>query len=504
MSEQRIRRVVIAGGGSAGWMTAAGMTRLLRRKVDEIVLVESSEIGTVGVGEATLPTIRFFNASLGLDEIDFIRRTDASFKLGIEFLDWSSPGRSFFHGFSDFGPPVRGISAHQLWLKTRSAGDETSYENFSITSTAARLNRFAPPLPNRDSVLGSYSYGFHFDATLYAAYLRGYAESRGVRRIDARIVDVRLRAENGHIEELVLDDGRKLGGDLFIDCSGFASLLIGRALQAEFEDWSRWLPCNRAFAVPCESGGDGLTPYTRSTARKAGWQWRIPLQHRVGNGHVFCDAFTTEEEARDTLLANLDGKPLADPRLIKFTTGRRRAAWTKNCVAVGLSCGFLEPLESTSLHLIEIGVGRLIELFPDRDIEPRLADEYNRLMSRSFESIRDFIILHYHASQRDEELWRHCRSMAIPDALRHQLELFRAGGQVALYDSGAFAEPSWVSIYFGQRIWPRRHDPMADLIADTELDRELERRRRIVEGAARSLSEHRQFIGRFCQAQRPA
>jgi tryptophan halogenase len=503
MTEQRIRRVVIAGGGSAGWMAAAGLTRLLRRRVDEIVLVESSEIGTVGVGEATLPTIRFYNASLGLDEVDFIRKTDASFKLGIEFRDWSSPGRSFFHGFSDFGPPVHGISAHQLWLKTRSAEDETSYEHFSITSAAARLNRFAPPLPNRDSVLGSYSYGFHFDATLYAAYLRSYAESRGVQRIDARIVDVRLRAGDGHIEELVLGDGRTISGDLFIDCSGFASLLVGRTLHAEFEDWSHWLPCNRALAVPCANGG-GLTPYTRSTARKAGWQWRIPLQHRVGNGHVFCDAFTTEDDARETLLANLDGKPLADPRLIKFTTGRRRKAWLKNCVAVGLSCGFLEPLESTSLHLIEIGVGRLIELFPDRDIEPRLADEYNRLMGQSFESIRDFIILHYHASEREEEFWRHCRSVAIPDALRHQIELFRATGQVALLERGAFEEPSWLSIYFGQRIWPRRHDPMADLIADSELARELERRRRMVEGAARSLSDHEQFIARFCQAPRPA
>jgi tryptophan 7-halogenase len=503
MAEQRIRRIVIAGGGSAGWMAAAGLTRLLRRRVDEIVLVESSEIGTVGVGEATLPTIRFFNASLGLDEIDFIRKTDASFKLGIEFRDWSLPGRAFFHGFSDFGPPVRQIAAHQLWLKTRAAGDETSYEQFSITATAARLNRFAPPIPNRDSVLGSYSYGFHFDATLYAAYLRGYAESRGVRRIDARIVDVRLRAEDGFIEELVLDDGRTVSGDLFIDCTGFASLLIGRTLRAEFEDWSHWLPCNRAFAVPCANSGE-LTPYTRSTARKAGWQWRIPLQHRVGNGHVFCDSFTTEDDARETLLANLEGEALADPRLIKFTTGRRRQAWAKNCVAIGLSCGFLEPLESTSLHLIEIGVGRLIELIPDRNFEPRLADEYNRLMSHSFESIRDFIILHYHASQREDEFWRHCRSVPIPEALRHQIELFRASGEVALYDSGAFAEPSWVSIFFGQRIWPRRHDPMSDLIDDAELARELERRRCIVDGAARSLSEHRQFIARFCEAPLPA
>ena len=499
MAGQIIRKVVIVGGGSAGWMAAAALTRLLRRRVEEIVLVESSDIGTVGVGEATLPTIRYFNASLGLDEVDFIRSTDASFKLGIEFCDWSTPGRSFFHGFSDFGPPVRGVSTHQLWMKTRGAADEASYEQFSIATMAARLGRFAPPLPNRESVLGSYSYGYHFDAGLYAAYLRRHAESRGVKRIDARVVEARLRAEDGFIDALVLEDGRTVNGDLFIDCSGFAGLLIARALDAGFEDWSHWLPCNRAFAIPCANGG-GLTPHTRSTARKAGWQWRIPLQHRIGNGHVFCDSFTTEDEAAETLLDHLDAPALAAPRLIKFTTGRRRQAWLKNCVALGLASGFLEPLESTSIHLIEIGLGRLIELFPDREFEPRLADEFNRLMNRSFESIRDFIILHYHLSQRTEEFWRYCRSMVIPDALRHQIELFRAAGQVALYESEAFTEPSWVSIFFGQRIWPERHDPMADLIERDPLDRELERRRNLVAGAARSLKTHSDFISRFCRA----
>jgi len=499
MVERSIRRIVIAGGGSAGWMAAAGLTRVLKRGADEIVLIESSDIGAIGVGEATLPTIRFFNASLGLDEIDFIRHTQASFKLGIEFRDWASPGRGFFHGFGDFGPAIRGVSAHQLWLRARAQEDETSYQDFSVASVAARLGRFAPPIPDADSVLGSYSYAFHFDAGLYGAYLRNYAEARGVQRIDARIVDVKLNGENGFIEEIVLADGRTVSGDLFVDCSGFAGLLIAGALKSEFEDWSHWLPCNSALAVPCKSGG-GLTPYTRSTARKAGWQWRIPLQHRIGNGYVFCDAFTSVDEASEALLANLDGEALANPKLIKFTTGRRREAWRKNCVALGLASGFLEPLESTSIHLVESGIGKLIELLPDRDFEPKLAEDYNRMMGQSYESIRDFLILHYHASGRDEPFWRHCQTMPIPDPLRHQIELFRASGHVALYDSGSFAEPSWVSIFFGQRVWPQRYDPLADALDAELLGRELERRRRIVDGAAHSLRPHQDFISRFCAA----
>jgi tryptophan halogenase len=498
MAGSAVSRIVIVGGGSAGWMAAAALGSALGRRVNEIVLVESSEIGTIGVGEATLPTLRAFNATLGLDEIEFIRKTQATFKLGIEFRGWN-PARRFFHGFSDFGPDMLGVSAHQLWLKMRAANDQQSYADCSITTVAAGLGRFAPPIPNRDSVLGSYSYAFQFDAASYAAYLRAVAEQRGVKRIEGRIVDVRLRPADGFIDAVLLQDGRSVNGDLFIDCSGFAALLIERSLQAGFEDWSKWLPCDRALAVPSARTGE-LTPYTRSIAHEAGWQWRIPLQHRTGNGHVFCSRYTSEEEAARTLLANLDGEALGTPRLIKFTAGRRRESWKRNCVALGLASGFLEPLESTSIHLIESGIGRLIELFPDRGFEPKLAEEYNRLMGRSYESIRDFIILHYHASGRDEELWRYCRHMPIPDGLRHQIELFKAGGVVALYDSGAFAEPSWVSMYFGLGVFPRRHDPMADLIEPAALKRELERRARIVSGAAQSLPKHGAFIDQYCRA----
>jgi tryptophan 7-halogenase len=498
MAGSAIRRIVIVGGGSAGWMAAAALSALVGRRVGEIVLVESSQIGTVGVGEATLPTLRAFNATLGLDEIEFIRKTQATFKLGIEFHGWN-PRRTFFHGFSDFGPVARGVSPHQLWLKMRAAGDDRTYADHSITTVAAGLGRFAPPIPDRGSVLGSYSYAFQFDAASYATYLRAFAEQRGVKRLEGRIVDVRLRSNNGFIEAVLLENERSVSGDLFVDCSGFSALLIERALRAGFEDWSKWLPCDRALAVPSARAIEPA-PFTRSTAHQAGWQWRIPLQHRTGNGHVFCSSYVSEDEAAETLLANLDGEALGAPKLLKFTAGRRREIWKGNCVALGLASGFLEPLESTSIHLVESGIGRLVELFPDRGFEPKLAEEYNRLMTRSYESIRDFIILHYHASRRDGEFWRHCQSMPIPDGLRYQIELFKAGGVVALHDSGSFAAPSWVSIYLGLGVFPCRHDPMADLIDDAALTRELDRRMRLVGGAARSLPTHGTFINSYCRA----
>ncbi|HEX4268457.1 MAG TPA: tryptophan halogenase family protein [Steroidobacteraceae bacterium] len=498
MAGSAIRRIVIVGGGSAGWMAAAALSVVVGRRVDEIVLVESSDIGTIGVGEATLPTLRNFNAMLGLDEIEFVRRTQGTFKLGIEFQGWN-PRRTFFHGFSDFGPDVRGVSPHQLWLKMRAAGDESSYADYSIATAAAALGRFGPPLADRSSVLGSYSYAFQFDATAYAAYLRTLAEQRGVKRIDGRIVEVRLRPDDGFIDAVLLQDGRAVSGDLFIDCSGFAALLIERTLHAGFEDWSRWLPCDRALAVACAPTGEPAA-FTRSTAHRAGWQWRIPLQQRTGNGHVFCSSRISEDEAAATLLANLDGEALGAPRLLRFTAGRRRESWKRNCVALGLAGGFLEPLESTSIHLVESGIGRLVELFPDQGFEPKLAEEYNRLMARSYESIRDFIILHYCACGREGELWDYCRKMPLPDGLRHQIELFEASGVVALYDSGAFAEPSWVSLFLGLGVFPRRHDPMADLIEEAGLSRELQRRARIVSGAAQSLPKHGTFIDTHCRA----
>jgi len=497
MPGSSVRKIVIVGGGSAGWMAAAALSR---KPGLQIELIESSDIGVIGVGEATLPTIRFFNNTLGINEIEFVRKTQATFKLGIEFRDWAGPGTSFFHGFCDFGPPIQGVSVHQLWLKTRRPDELLSYQDFSITTVAARAGRFAGPAEDKRSVLGSYSYGYHFDAGLYAAFLRGQATSRGVRRRDARIVDVRLRGEDGFISGVVIEGGEVVEGDLFIDCSGFTGLLIERALGAGFDDWTEWLPCDRAFAVACESGGS-TAPATRATARSAGWQWRIPLQHRIGNGHVFCSRFLSDDEAAATLLANLDGEPIGEPRLLKFTAGRRRKSWIRNCVALGLASGFVEPLESTSIHLIELGLGRLLELFPAQGFEPRLADEYNRQMGQRFESIRDFLVLHYCIARGDDgPFWRERRESPIPDTLRAQIELFAATGQVSIRDSGSFGEPSWVSIYFGNRLWPRRYDPLADLIDDTQLRHVLDQRRQIVASAAQALPDHMAFIAAHCRA----
>jgi len=461
-----IRRIVVVGGGTAGWMTAAPLAQRLARHPSqpcEVTLVESPDIGTIGVGEATLPTIRAYNEALGLDGADFVSKTQASFKLGIEFKDWGHIGNRFFHGFGDFGPPLAGLGAHQYWLRMAQAfHNMPDLENWSMPSVMARHNKFIPPNEEKPGMTDAYSYGFHFDAGLYASYLRDYAVARGVRRIEGMIVAVEQHPESGFVTAVRLRDGRRVEGDLFIDCSGFRALLIEGALNAGYEDWSEYLPCNSALAVPCASVPQ-LTPYTRSTAQEAGWTWRIPLQHRTGNGHVYSNAFTSDEQARGTLLAGLDGAALDEPRQLRFVTGRRRQSWIKNVVAIGLSAGFVEPLESTSINLIETAVGKLLELFPDRDCRPELAGEFNRVMGIRYESVRDFIILHYKLTKRDDSaFWHYCANMPIPDSLRHQIELFRETGRVAIVDRGGFAEPSFVAMMMGLGVVPKRYDPMAD------------------------------------------
>jgi tryptophan halogenase len=463
-----IRRIVIVGGGTAGWMAAAPLAQRLARhpgRPCEVVLLESPEIGTIGVGEATLPTIRFYNNALGLDEADFVRKTQASYKVGIEFQDWGHVGNRFFHGFGDFGPRLAGIAPHQFWLRLASEfTNMPALENWSMPSVMARHMKFVPPGDAQPGVSDAYSYGFHFDAGLYANYLRDYAVARGAQRIEGTIVDVEQHPESGFVTAVLLRDGRRVEGDLFIDCSGFRGLLIEGALQAGYDDWSEQLPCNSALAVPCASVPQ-LTPYTRSTAKEAGWVWRIPLQHRTGNGHVYSNAFTSDERARDVLLESLDGEALDEPRQLRFVTGRRRKSWVKNVVAMGLSAGFVEPLESTSIHLIETAVGKLIELFPDREFRPELAEEFNRVMGARYESVRDFIILHYKLTKRDDsEFWRYCANMPIPDSLRHQIELFRETGRLVVLDPDGFAEPSFVAMLMGLGVVPKRYDPFADLV----------------------------------------
>ena len=494
MNQNAIRRIVIVGGGTAGWMAAAPLAQRFQPHV-EVTLVESPEIGTIGVGEATLPTIRRYNAWLGLDQADFMRKTQASFKLGIEFRDWGHLGNRLFHGFDDFGPPLAGLSPHLHWMRLAQAFDAMpALENWSMASTMARENRFVPPGKTQPGISDAYSYGFHFDAGLYANYLRDHATARGARRVEGTIVEVEQHPESGFVTALKLRDGRRIEGDLFIDCSGFRGLLIEDTLHAGYEDWRHFLPCDSALAVPC-ARVDPLTPYTRSTAKDAGWQWRIPLQHRTGNGHVFSSGFTSDERARDTLLAGLDGAALDEPRKLRFVTGRRRKSWVKNVVAVGLSAGFVEPLESTSISLIETAVGKLIELFPDRGFRPELANEFNRMMGVRYESVRDFIVLHYKLTQRtDSEFWRYCAQLPVPDGLAHQIELFRETGRITILDRDGFAEPSFVAMLMGLGVVPRRYDPYVDLVDLREVHGHFAGLRDMIAQAVARMPDHGAYL----------
>ena len=493
-----IERVLIVGGGTAGWMTAAGLAKKLSGRVKSIRLIESAEIGTVGVGEATLPHLRYFNQALGVDEREFMRETQATFKLGIEFINWGRIGDRYIHPFGDYGRPMRSVDFHHYWLRARARGDDTPIDAYSFPIAAAQQNRFIMPSADPRSVLSTFSYAFQLDAGLYAAYLRRYAEARGVERIEGKIVASSLNGETGHVDSVTLDDGSRLEADLFIDCSGFRGLLIEQALETGYDDWSRWLPCNRAFAVPCDLGGD-FTPYTRATAEKAGWRWRIPLQHRLGNGHVYSSDFTSDEEAVDALMANLDGAPQKDPKQLFFLTGKRKRIWNRNVVSIGLSSGFLEPLESTSIYLIQIGITNLLELFPDQSWADEDRDEYNRMMDLEYDRIRDFLVLHYIATERtDSEFWRYFQNLKLPDSLQYKLDLFRERGVVVKYGTGLFLEPSWLAVYLGQRVTPARYDPLADQMSDADMASNLSELKDLMMRAAAKSPDHRAFINDYC------
>ncbi len=499
MNDRRIREIAIVGGGSAGWMAAATLSHMLRGGC-RIRLVESADIGTVGVGEATIPPIRRFNQQLGIDENDFLRHTQGTFKLGIEFVNWGRDGHRYFHPFGQYGADFDRVPLHQYWLRARARGDATPLEDYSMAWAAARRNRFDRPLPNPRQVQSTYDYAYHFDAGEYAVYLRRFSERLGVERIEGRIGEVDLDGESGYIEALVLEDGRRVTADLFSDCSGFRGLLIEQALQAGYEDWTHWLPCDRALAVQCEHGGD-FTPYTRSTAHAAGWQWRIPLQHRIGNGHVYCSEFMDDDEAARILLDHLDGTPLGDPRPLRFTTGRRREFWKKNCVALGLAAGFMEPLESTSLHLVQSGLQRFLALFPDRDFDPLVIDEFNQVTTREYERIRDFLILHYCATERDDTpLWRYCASMDIPDSLRRKMDHFRHYGRLVTDGFELFQNPSWLAVHIGQFNTPERYEPLVDERAEVDADRLLAGLRGLMSDVAEAMPTHRAYIDRHCRS----
>ncbi|MGB3722406.1 MAG: tryptophan halogenase family protein [Pacificimonas sp.] len=493
------RHIVIVGGGTAGWMMAAGMGALLGRRL-EVTLVESEAIGTVGVGEATLPHIRNFNSRIGVGEADFMRATQATIKLGIEFVDWYRKGTRYIHPFGAFGHDMAGAAFHHHWLRARASGDETSIFDYSLPVVAAAAGKFAPPSKNQESIYSTYNYAFQFDAGLYAKYLRGFAETRGVTREEGRVVSVRRDGESGLIASVTLDDGRVIAGDIFIDCSGFRGLLIEGELKTGYREWTRWLPCDRAVAVPCEKGGD-FVPYTRATARDAGWQWRIPLQHRTGNGYVYSSAHISDDEATATLLANLEGEPEADPRLLRFVTGQRKLSWNRNVVAVGLSGGFLEPLESTSIYLIQQAITNFIELLPEHADDPVPRAEYNRLMDLEFERVRDFLILHYHATEReDTAFWDQCRTMDVPDSLKEKMELWRATGHVTKYKDGLFLEASWLAVYLGQGVVPRRHSPLVESLPDSERAAHLSRLRDMTAKAAAKMPSHADWIARHAAA----
>jgi len=490
--------IVIVGGGTSGWMTAAALSGVLKPNQARIRLVESDEIATIGVGEATLPQIKDFNDYIGVIEFEMMRRSNATFKLGIEFVDWGFQGSSYIHPFGSHGRPLGGAHFHHHWLRAKQNGHVSDIEEYCYAIVASRRCKFDFPGADPAAINSSYSYAYHFDAFLYAQFLRAFAEARGLERIEGKIVDVALNGETGAINSVKLQSGAEIAGDLFIDCSGFRALLIGQALNNGYEDWTKWLPCDRALAVPCARGGE-FTPYTRSTAREAGWQWRIPLQHRTGNGYVFASAFTSDDRAAEVLLTNLDGAALADPKPIRFAAGRRTTSWDKNCIAIGLASGFLEPLESTSIYLIQVAVLNLLSLFPRAAIAPELATEFNRRMDVEYARVRDFLILHYHANTReDSDLWRYCRNMPIPDSLIEKLALFRHRGFVAPYKDGLFAPPSWLTVFLGQGVAPGGYDRMADNMALDDALREMESIRGAIAERVNAMPTHADFIADYC------
>jgi tryptophan 7-halogenase len=497
-SSNRVRQIAIVGGGTAGWMAAAILARRLPGTLCTVSVIESPEIGIIGVGEATIPPIRLFNTALGIDEDDFLRKTQGTIKLGIEFKNWGGLGHEYFHPFGVYGANAEQISLHQDWLKLRHLGEATPFEDYSLNTVAARLGRVME-FGAEDPLSPVFAYAFHFDAGLYAEYLRGYALARGVARIERKVVNVELRGEDGFIRALQLEDGGRIEADLFIDCSGFRGLLIEQALKTGYEDWTHWLPCDRAVAVPCESAAT-LTPFTRSTAHEAGWQWRIPLQHRTGNGYVYCSRFISDDEAAAKLMGNLDGKPKAEPRFLRFTTGRRKKFWNKNCIALGLAGGFLEPLESTSIHLIQKGLTHLLNYFPDRGCAPVLVEEFNRVAINEYERIRDFIVLHYKANGReDAPLWNYCREMEIPAALAYKIAQFKNSGRIIKYGSDLFAATNWLAVFMGQKIWPERYDTLVDQREVAEVKSHLQRLRLSLRRAAENAPRHEQYIAEHCR-----
>ena len=497
LTTDKVQKVVIAGGGTAGWMAAAALAKLLGKHLD-ITLIESDEIGTVGVGEATIPPIRTFHRLLGINEQEMMRETQATFKLGIGFENWGNINDNYIHSFGITGKECWAGEFHHFWLHGLQKGHSADFGDYCFELQAARAGKFALS-PNHPI-----NYAYHLDATKYAKFLRHFCETKlpegsAVNRIEGKIVDVVLNQTNGFIQSVTLNSGQVIEGDLFIDCTGFRGLLIEQALHTGYDDWSHWLPCDSAVAVQTKSTGPAL-PYTRSIAHDSGWQWRIPLQNRVGNGLVYCSRYMSDAQATDKLLSNIEGDTLNEPRVLKFKTGRRRKGWNKNCVALGLSSGFIEPLESTSIHLIMTGIIRLMRLFPFGGIEQTFIDEYNTKLKTELESIRDFIVLHYNVTNRqDSGFWRHCKQLDIPDSLAHKISLFKQTGRVFLDDGDIFRVDSWVQVMLGQGLMPQQYHHIAQTMSDDELSKFLNGLREQVNKAVESLPQHQTFVDRYCQ-----
>jgi tryptophan halogenase len=499
MQDVNVKEIVIVGGGTAGWMAASALSILLKNPQIKIRLIESEQIGTVGVGEATIPHIRYFNQLLGLNEPDFLKKTNATFKIGIEFVNWGQIGESYFHSFSPYGVNMDGIHFHHYWLRHAMKEGAPPPDEYNLHCLASKRSLFTHPKPElRGSPLGTIEYAFQFDAGLYAKYMRGVAESRGVQRTEGKVVDVTKRSEDGFIESVTLESGETIKGDLFIDCSGFRGLLIEQALETGYDDWSHYLPCNRAVAQGCELDGPPI-PYTRATAHKAGWQWRIPLQNRLGNGHVYCGEYISDDEAYEQLKSGFDGTPMGDPKFLRFTTGVRKKTWNKNVIALGLSAGFLEPLESTSIHLIQTAVARLMTNFPDKHFNQSDIDYYNRKTLLEFEQVRDFLILHYCATQRtDSPFWNYVRTMKLPDSLQERIDIYMENGRLYRENNELFSENSWFAVFEGQNLRPKRYHPVIDNMSDEMLDRRMNDVRKTMYKCLEAYEDHQTYLHKLC------
>ena len=492
-------RIVIVGGGTAGWMAASVCARFLPPQHYSVTLIESDEIGTVGVGESTIPQLQLVNAALGIAEDDFMRATHATYKLGIEFVGWGAPGSRYIHAFGNTGRPIGQTPFQHFWLRGLRLGEDAPLDAYCLNAAAAYAHKFARGPEAQSQMLGGLVHAFQFDSGLYGQFLRRYAEARGVQRIEGKITHAELDPKSGDVARVMLADGSAHGAELFLDCSGFRSLLLGETLRIGFEDWSHWLPCDSAVVAPSAPAA-ALTPYTRATARKAGWQWRIPLQHRVGNGHVYSSAALGDDEAQAILLDGLDGEALADPRILRFAAGRRKAFWNRNVVALGLAAGFMEPLESTSIHLVQSAIERVLKFLPLGPIRDADIAAYNAQTAFEWERVRDFLILHYHVNGRSEPFWRDCAAMAVPDTLAEKIDLFRANGRIHRFNEELFAEVGWLQVMVGQGIMPAGYHPLANGPSDAELREFLGLIRQTVAKHVGAMPDHKAFLQRYSWA----